>query len=50
MPEFNRRVIVNLIRALSPRRFGITFPKTLAEADDNFSDQLERHMVKQGFW
>ena len=50
VPEFNRRVIVNLIRALSPRRFGVTFPKTLAEADDNFSDQLTRHMVKQGFW
>lgn len=49
-PEFNRRVIANLIRALSPKRFGITFPKTLAEADDNYSAQLERYMVKHGFW
>lgn len=50
VPEFNRRVIANLLRALSPRRFGISFPGKLSDASDRFVELLTIHMEKHGFW
>ena len=50
IPEFNRRVIANLLRALSPRRFGLSFPGKLRDASDRFDELLLIHMEKHGFW
>lgn len=50
VPQFNRQVIVNLIRSLSPQRFGISFPGTLKDAADRYEEQLTTHMEEAGLW
>ena len=50
VPEFNRRVIANLLRVLSPRKFGVSFPGKLSDASDRFEELLTIHMKKHKFW
>ena len=50
VPQFNRQVIVNLIRSLSPQRFGISFPGSLKDAADRYEEQLNTHMEEAGLW
>lgn len=50
MPDFNRRVVANLIRALAKIKFGISFPKSLREAEANYDKQQVKYMEKYGFW
>ncbi len=50
VPDFNRRVIVNLIRSLAKMKFGISFSASLAQVEKRFLRQLDAHMKKNGFW
>lgn len=50
MPDFNRRVVANLIRALGKTKFGISFPKSLRKVEDNYDWQQVKYMEKYGFW
>lgn len=43
VPDFNRRVVANLVRTLAEMNYGISFPRSFSEAEDIFCKQLGKY-------
>lgn len=50
VPDYNRRVLTNLIRKFAKQVFRITLRKTLNEVSKRYLAQLERYRIEFGKW